>query len=1320
MPSTISGADYYYQQPFVVQYSLSIYLGFLTMANAGYPGITPANVPEMCMAIAGTVISISFFAYVLGFFFNFLVKSDEKAIAYRGLMRGIDGYCTTRGLPDELRQRIIRHCDFQWRRERIEKEAEIVAQMPSTLVLKIANFRHRASVNRCRLLKGVSEALLNQIVLRLKHRYMQPGERLFKEGDMARDLCIVEGGEVEIFHRKCRNAERFRTEKTKDGGSVTSGFIRAINRQSEGGSLVGEHAFFLRMSQPFTMAASETAVTTLLCLGKIDYEEISQLHPSDHNRICSNLLRPLGLKKDGSEMKALSKIKPKKHEKKSKGVSDTGSQAGEGSVAGSSHAGSSHAGSQNQSAAGSESQGSTGGESNASSGGGGSDAKAHRDETSAIARSLKKTIKSVLQKRVQDAITSLLDACAKNELEEIKALLKTEVNVNTPDYDGNVPLHFAASNGNGNVVEVLLLAGADVNLKDRYGHTAMYEAVMKNHQHVVDVLKTRGLELEIADPAGQLCDAASNNDVDLLKRLVDNGITPDGGDYDGRTALHLAASEGNNKIVEWLVGAKANVNVKDRWGNTPLMDAVTHGHEVAARVLFESGGRMDVANASGMMCSAASTGDLTLLRMLHESGCDVRIGDYDGRTPLHLAAAEGQVVAVSFLLAAYADVGSRDRWGYTAIDDAIRAEHLSVAKLLTSAGSPTPSSGIALRPEAQAEYDRLDIAEIRRHAAEGEAMHTRRGRRMKHLEELLKKLVAQLHVQGADNARYSTLLLEMLTKTMPDALTDFNYDEEHQLAPKIGSPFWRLADEANRLEQHVVRRRATLFSSEIQLPGIGSGEVMPRTFNAFILKLSIVQEGLEFLHRAFLRYANVRDYNDEPVLTPEKLVYMIRTELVIATDDVTAHAIESEAGAYGITYKALIASDTFMRLVINGGLDGPPQTQSVQRAFVMLDQGFKLLDINLDGALSKNDLIRSHSDGEITLPPELYSACNSARTGKMLLAEFIVCISYTVDCLVNPAADNDEPMSDDESQMYDELEDTNSNEASAESSEHTLGNGAQLPSGKRSLAGAKNNRRGICAYFKGLLRDASLSSANMQELQVKVLDALLLDVSQSGCDNFTESSGRLAMAIDSAFRLADVDEDGELGVDGFEQFLTSLSLPMPSSVSLTLMQSFRDLRTHRLASDKALKQTDFTQVMLYLHQQRTSTAESSLSERTVSVGVDADSKGSSWHLVVRPEYYSFRCWRATMVALSIYYFFIIPYNISFVCFRDCKVSVLYTEWAADCLLWVDIAINFNLACESASACAVSPRFLPTDIVLAQTQIPSLSAFTSQRRYGCTI
>ncbi len=46
------------------------------------------------------------------------------------------------------------------------------------------------------------------------------------------------------------------------------------------------------------------------------------------------------------------------------------------------------------------------------------------------------------------------------------------------------------------------------------------------------------------------------------------------GDYDKRRPLHIAAAEGNVAVVRMLVeDAKAQVNVEDRWGGTPLAEA---------------------------------------------------------------------------------------------------------------------------------------------------------------------------------------------------------------------------------------------------------------------------------------------------------------------------------------------------------------------------------------------------------------------------------------------------------------------------------------------------------------------------------------------------------------------------------------------------------------------------------------------------------------------------------------------------------------------------------------------------------------------------
>ena len=49
-------------------------------------------------------------------------------------------------------------------------------------------------------------------------------------------------------------------------------------------------------------------------------------------------------------------------------------------------------------------------------------------------------------------------------------------------------------------------------------------------------------------------------------------------DYDGRTALHLACSEGHYEVAVLLLSFDMDLNTRDRFGNTPADDAKAKGH----------------------------------------------------------------------------------------------------------------------------------------------------------------------------------------------------------------------------------------------------------------------------------------------------------------------------------------------------------------------------------------------------------------------------------------------------------------------------------------------------------------------------------------------------------------------------------------------------------------------------------------------------------------------------------------------------------------------------------------------------------------------
>ncbi|MBI4162792.1 MAG: ankyrin repeat domain-containing protein [Candidatus Aenigmarchaeota archaeon] len=97
------------------------------------------------------------------------------------------------------------------------------------------------------------------------------------------------------------------------------------------------------------------------------------------------------------------------------------------------------------------------------------------------------------------------------------------------------------------------------------------------------------LAYEMNDALG-ICWAAAQGDLQELQRLVASGVDLNAADYDGRTGLHLAASEGKYEAVVFLVNKKVNINFKDRWGGTPLADARRGNHKKIIEFLEKHGG----------------------------------------------------------------------------------------------------------------------------------------------------------------------------------------------------------------------------------------------------------------------------------------------------------------------------------------------------------------------------------------------------------------------------------------------------------------------------------------------------------------------------------------------------------------------------------------------------------------------------------------------------------------------------------------------------------------------------------------------------------
>ncbi|NXL03720.1 MYPT2 phosphatase, partial [Mesembrinibis cayennensis] len=203
--------------------------------------------------------------------------------------------------------------------------------------------------------------------------------------------------------------------------------------------------------------------------------------------------------------------------------------------------------------------------------------------------------------------------------------------------------------------------------------------------------------------------ACIDENLDMVKFLVENGANVNQQDNEGWTPLHAVASCGYLNIAEYLISHGANVAAVNSEGEVPSdiaeeaamkdllleqvkkrgvdLDLARKEEEQQmlqdARQWLNSGRIEDIKQprtGATALHVAAAKGYSEVMRLLIQAGFNLNVQDNDGWTPLHAAAHWGVKEACSILAEALCDMDIRNKLGQTPFDvaDEGLVEHLEM------------------------------------------------------------------------------------------------------------------------------------------------------------------------------------------------------------------------------------------------------------------------------------------------------------------------------------------------------------------------------------------------------------------------------------------------------------------------------------------------------------------------------------------------------------------------------------------------------------------------------------------------------------------
>ncbi|XP_066266060.1 protein phosphatase 1 regulatory subunit 12A-like isoform X2 [Branchiostoma lanceolatum] len=228
-----------------------------------------------------------------------------------------------------------------------------------------------------------------------------------------------------------------------------------------------------------------------------------------------------------------------------------------------------------------------------------------------------------------------LASCAAGDTEEVGQLLRNGADINTANVDGLTALHQACIDDNMVMVKFLVEKEADMEYPDNEGWTALHATVSCGHLEITQYLIENGADLSAVNNEGETPLDLAEDEE--MEQLIHKFVEQQSID------LEAARREEERRMIEdanqWLNSRVIKEKKHSKSGASALHVAAAKGYIKVMQLLIQAGVPINAVDNDGWtpLHAAAHWGQKEACEVLAESMCNMNIANYAGQSPFDIA-----------------------------------------------------------------------------------------------------------------------------------------------------------------------------------------------------------------------------------------------------------------------------------------------------------------------------------------------------------------------------------------------------------------------------------------------------------------------------------------------------------------------------------------------------------------------------------------------------------------------------------------------------------------------------------------------------------